>query len=253
MAAAITGTVFDIRELTVHDGPGIRTTVFLKGCSLRCAWCHNPEGMLPGPQTLRSAAGERLVGRSYTSEELATLLNRQAPLLREIGGVTFSGGEPLMQADFVADTIDRLEDLHVTLGTSGFAAEADFRGVVERCDFVLFDLKLMECNDHVRWMGQSNDCILRNLEVLAGMKTPFQVRVPLVPGVTDTDENLRAIAVHVKSLFRRPRVELLPYNRAAGGKYAACGLDWRPGYDESRPVNGNLEVFRQNDIEATLL
>src|SRR5512138_3457869 len=100
MAEAMTGVVFDIRELTVHDGPGIRTTVFLKGCPLRCAWCHNPEGLSPAPQILRSAAGERLAGRSYTSAELARLLNRQAPLLRDHGGVTFSGGEPLMQAAF---------------------------------------------------------------------------------------------------------------------------------------------------------
>ena len=123
----MTGVVFDIRELTVHDGPGLRTTVFLKGCPLRCAWCHNPEGLSPNPQILRSAAGERVAGRNYTSVELATILNRQAPLLRENGGVTFSGGEPLMQAAFVADTIDRLEELHVTLDTSGYAPEQDFR------------------------------------------------------------------------------------------------------------------------------
>src|SRR5512136_2664887 len=113
MAAAMTGVVFDIRELTVHDGPGLRTTVFMKGCPLRCAWCHNPEGLSPAPQVMRSATGERLAGRSHTSAELASLLNRQAPLLRDNGGVTFSGGEPLMQAAFVADTIARLEDLHV--------------------------------------------------------------------------------------------------------------------------------------------
>src|SRR5512136_1023838 len=101
MAAAMTGVVFDIQELTVHDGPGLRTTVFLKGCPLRCAWCHNPEGLSPAPETLRSRAGERLAGRSYSSVELATLLNRQAPLLGDHGGVTFSGGEPLMQAAFV--------------------------------------------------------------------------------------------------------------------------------------------------------
>ena len=131
----MTGVVFDIRELTVHDGPGVRTTVFLKGCSMRCAWCHNPEGLLPTPQMMRSAAGERWVGRTYTAAELAAVLNRQAPLLREIGGVTFSGGEPLMQAAFVADTLDRLEALHVTLDTSGDASEEDFRLVAPQVPF----------------------------------------------------------------------------------------------------------------------
>ena len=96
----MTGVVFDIRELTVHDGPGIRTTVFLKGCLLRCARRHNPEGLSSAPQLLRGALGDRLVGRSYTSKELAQALNGLTPLLRDIGGVTFSGGEPLMQAAF---------------------------------------------------------------------------------------------------------------------------------------------------------
>jgi pyruvate formate lyase activating enzyme len=253
MAAAMTGVVFDIREMTVHDGPGLRTTVFLKGCPLRCAWCHNPEGLSPSPQILRSATGERVAGRTYTSVELATILNRQAPLLRENGGVTFSGGEPLMQAAFVADTIGRLEDLHVTLDTSGHASEEDFRLVVRECDLVLFDLKLMDGEAHHRWTGVDNEFILRNLEVLSRLGRPFVIRVPLVPGVTDTDENLRAIAAHVSTLPGRPCVELLPYNRAAGGKYAACGLEWHPGYDESAPINTNLEPLKNRQVDASIL
>jgi pyruvate formate lyase activating enzyme len=252
MAAAMTGVVFDIRELTVHDGPGLRTTVFLKGCPLRCAWCHNPEGMSPAPQILRSASGERLAGRSYTSAELATLLNRQAPLLRNNGGVTFSGGEPLLQAAFVADTIDRLDELHVTLDTSGHASEEDFRLVAGQCDLVLFDLKLMNAEAHRRWIGADNELILHNLAALADLGTAFVIRVPLVPSVTDTDENLRAIARHVKALPCRPPVELVPYNRAAGAKYAACGLEWRPAFDESAPPNANLRPFQELEVEASL-
>jgi pyruvate formate lyase activating enzyme len=248
----MTGVVFDVRELTVHDGPGLRTTVFLKGCPLRCAWCHNPEGLSPGPQVMRSATGERLVGRSYTSAELASLLNRQAPLLRGNGGVTFSGGEPLMQSAFVADTIVRLEDLHVALDTSGYAPEEGFRRVASQCDFVLFDLKLMKSEGHRRWTGVDNEPILRNLALLAELGTPFVIRVPLVPGVTDTNENLRAIAHRLSTLPRRPKVELLPYNRAAGGKYAACGLEWRPSFDETAATNASLEPFQELNIEASL-
>jgi pyruvate formate lyase activating enzyme len=248
----MTGVVFDIRELTVHDGPGLRTTVFLKGCPLRCAWCHNPEAQSPAPQLMRSEAGERLAGRSYTSVELASLLNRQAPLLRDIGGVTFSGGEPLMQAMFVADTIGRLEGLHVTLDTSGYAPEQDFRLVVRQCDLVLFDLKLMDGEAHRRWTGVDNEPILRNLAARADLGTPFVIRVPLVPGVTDTDENLSAIAGHLNTLPGRPRVELVPYNRAAGGKYAACGFEWRPAYNENAPINDNLKPFHDLDLEASL-
>src|SRR5512147_2306707 len=103
------GTVFDIKEFTVHDGPGLRTTVFMKGCPLACMWCHNPEGQSLKPQVMISPAGRRLAGAEYTPSELAALLNRQAPIFRaNEGGVTFSGGEPLMQARFVADVIDLL-------------------------------------------------------------------------------------------------------------------------------------------------
>ncbi len=246
-----TGIVFEIEEFAVHDGPGIRTTVFLKGCPLRCSWCHNPEGIAPGIQVLRSRTDERIVGRSYTVGELAEQLNRQAGILRaNQGGVTFSGGEPLAQAAFVAAVIDRLDHLHVLLDTSGFAPEADFRQVAAKASLVHFDLKLIDAAMHRRYTGADNDSILRNLGVLSTLGVPFVVRVPLVPGVTDTDENLAAIARTVRSLAGLVRVELLPYNRAAGGKYRACGLDFHPGFDESLPVNANLAVFTAAGIEA---
>ena len=247
----MTGMVFDIRELTVHDGPGIRTTVFLKGCPLRCAWCHNPEGLSPAPEFLCSSTGKRLVGESYASSDLALILNRQAPLLGPSGGVTFSGGEPLSQAAFVAETIDQLDNLHVALETSGYASEKDFRLVAAKCDLVLFDVKLVDPQAHRRWTGVDNAPILRNLAVLAQLGTEFIIRVPLVPGVTDTDENLGAIARRAAALARRPRVELLPYNRAAGGKYAACGLKWAPPFDETAAPNVNLQPFRESNVEAS--
>ena len=253
MRGSVTGVVFDIRELTIHDGPGLRTTVFLKGCPLRCAWCHNPEGMSREPQILRGPNGDRVAGRSYRADELAALLNRQAPLLAD-GGVSFSGGEPLMQADFLEAVIERLEGLHVVLGATGFAPAETFLRVVRRCDLVLFDLKLMDPEAHRRWTGGDNQLILANLRRLADLGSDYLIRVPLVPGVTDTDANLSAIARHVRDLpGRRPRVELLPYNRAAGGKYAACGLEWRPDYDETVPCRPDLTPFYDLQVDARVL
>jgi len=224
-----TGIVFDIREFSIHDGPGLRTTVFLKGCPLRCAWCHNPEGLLPQPQVLDTPSGTRMSGRQYTAAELASLLNRQADLLRAgEGGVTFSGGEPLLQAAFVAEVLDRLQRLHVVLDTSGFGAEADFRMLVQRVDLVYFDLKLMDSSQHRQYTGLGNEPVLRNLNLLATLTTRCVLRVPLVPGVTDTEENLAAVVRAAAEVRNLVRVDLLPYNRAAGGKYAACGLEFRP-------------------------
>jgi pyruvate formate lyase activating enzyme len=251
MSNARSGIIFDVREFTVHDGPGIRTTVFLKGCPLRCAWCHNPEGLLPKPQMLRGAGGNRLVGKEYRSTELAELLNRQANLLRGKGGVTFSGGEPLAQAAFVAEVIEQLDRLHVVLDTSGYASKEDFRLVAAKSDLVYFDLKLIDFSAHEHWTGVENQTIIRNLRLLSAINKPFVVRVPLVPGVTDTKANLSAIAATVQNLPGLQRVELLAYNRAAGGKYAACGLSWKPDFDENQIPNPQCEFFSDLNIEVS--
>lgn len=248
-----TGTVCDIREFTLHDGPGIRTTVFLKGCPLRCSWCHNPEAQSREPQVIRAGGFRRVVGTNYEAAELSALLNRQAAILKANGGgVTFSGGEPLLQARFVAEVIDRLCDLHVLLDTSGYAAEAEFRMVVAKCQLVYYDLKLIDPDAHRRFTGVGNASILSNLHCLGEMGVPFVIRVPLIPGVTDTDANLSAIARTVRTLPGLVRVELLPYNRAAGGKYAALGMAFDPGFDESAKVNANLEPFTDALIEARI-
>jgi pyruvate formate lyase activating enzyme len=232
-----TGVIFDLKEFAVHDGPGIRVAVFLKGCPLRCSWCHNPEGLSPRPQVLQGSAGERVAGQTLSATELAARLNSQADLLRAgEGGVTFSGGEPLTQAEFVAETIDQLVSLHVLLETSGFAEERDFRLVAGKSNLVYFDLKLIDARAHQHYTGVGNEPILRNLRILSGMGVPFVVRVPLIPGVTDTEENFTAIARFVAGLPGLQRIDLLPYNRAAGAKYAACGLVFRPAFDEAQPL-----------------
>ncbi len=246
-----TGIVFDIREFTLHDGPGIRTTVFLKGCPLSCMWCHNPEGQSMRPQLIQSPAGERFAGRKYTAVELATLLGQQADILKDNeGGVTFSGGEPLLQAEFVAEVIDLLGDLHILLDTCGHAEEQKFRSLLERSDLVFFDLKLIDPDAHRHYTGQANDRILNNLQVLVGSGKPFVIRVPLVPGVTDTDGNLAAIARLARGLSGLLRVDLLPYNLAAGSKYRSAGMEFNPDYDESRPLNINTGLFESSGVKV---
>ncbi len=242
------GIVFDIKEFTIHDGPGIRTTVFMKGCPLSCTWCHNPEGQSMRPQIIRGLASERLAGQEYTAAQLATLLNQQADILRSNeGGVAFSGGEPLLQAEFVAEVIDLLDRVHILLDTSGYGRGQDFQKLVDRSDLVFLDLKLVDRVAHQHYTGQSNELILSNLKMLSASGKPFVIRVPLVPGVTDTDENLTSIAQTVCGLPGLVRVDLLPYNKAAGSKYQYAGMEFKPDYDETRPLNINTMLF-QNPV-----
>jgi pyruvate formate lyase activating enzyme len=245
------GTVFDIKEFTIHDGPGIRTTVFMKGCPLSCTWCHNPEGQSMLPQVIRSLAGERLAGQRYTATELAARLNEQTEILRaNEGGITFSGGEPLLQADFVTEVIDLLDDVHILLDTSGYGDHEDFRRLVGRSDLIYFDLKLIDRTAHRHYTGHDNDLILNNLQILSGSGKSFVIRVPLVPGVTDTDENLAGIAQTVRGLPGLLWVGLLLYNQAAGSKYEYARMEFKPDYDEARPLNINTMLFEKSGVKV---
>jgi pyruvate formate lyase activating enzyme len=239
-----TGIVFDIKEFAVHDGPGIRTTVFLKGCALCCSWCHNPEGLSPVPQVLHSSSGERLVGIQYTSSELAELLNRQAGILSDNGGgVTFSGGEPLFQSEFVAEVIDQLNDLHVLLDTSGYASRANFERVASRADMLYFDIKSLDAETFRKYCGGNVELVLTNLLQMRTLEVPLVIRVPLIPRITDTIENMTAIAQTVHDLPSMVRVDLLPYHKIAGAKYPLLGLEYQPGFDESQTPQVQVDPF----------
>jgi pyruvate formate lyase activating enzyme len=248
------GLIFDIQEFSIEDGPGIRTTVFMKGCPLRCQWCHNPESQSSVSQMMHSAGGDRLAGVEYTSDELAERLNRQATLLRAgQGGMTFSGGEPLMQAAFIAEIIDRLDRMHIILDTSGYGTRRALLMLLKRVQLVYYDLKLADAGAHRFYTGRGNRLILENLQIVSASRVPIVLRVPLVPGVTDTVENLSAIAAIARNLPGLVRVDLLPYNRAAGAKYPAVGLPFQPSFVEDQPVNPRLDLFEQAGLEARVV
>ena len=155
-----------------------------------------------------------------------------------------------MQAEFVAGVIDLLHGVHILLDTSGFGEERDFYDLVTRSDLVFFDLKIMDPVLHQRYTGCNNDLILANLEILSASGKPFVIRVPLIPGVTDTDENLSAIAQKVCRLPGLVQVDLLPYNRSAGSKYKYAGMEFNPDYDETRPLNIPVTLFEQKGVKV---
>lgn len=219
------GRIFEIREFTLHDGPGPRTTVFLQGCPLRCRWCHNPEGLEFGG------------GREITDGEVADEVLRTADfLVMSGGGVTLSGGEPLAQAEFASAVIERIRALEPrlthTIETSGFAVADDYRKVVSKADLVYQDIKFPDLDGYRRWTGVDATVIFENVKWLKSSRVPFIARVPCIPGVNDSRESKSAIARLIDGARNCRGVEFLPYNRLAGAKYAKLGRTYSPGFDE---------------------
>ncbi len=247
------GTIFDIKEFTVHDGPGSRVTVFLKGCPLRCKWCHNPEGLCvhrqlmykeafcshcgacrrpcehkeckPFGRCIHACANGCLsvVGEEISPDALAKRLLKYADILKIMGGgITISGGEPLLQPEFVCELAGKLKGVHKALQTSGYAEPENYKKVADCFDYVLQDIKLVDRQAHISYTGVSNENILKNVEWLKTSGKPFVFRVPLIPGITDTEANLKAIG----NLAGGHRVELMPYNELAGAKYPMVGMEY---------------------------
>ncbi|MBY4797215.1 glycyl-radical enzyme activating protein [Collinsella sp. AGMB00827] len=261
------GVVFDIRRFSTHDGSGLRTSVFLKGCPLRCVWCQNPEGLDPHPSpvwfaepcigcgtciALSASGGVRVSGhgialdphadeawdalmhacptgalrwdsQSIEASELADELERDRVFFRDQGGVTLSGGEPLMQADFAAELLGilRARGIHTAIETSLAAPSAKVQRVLPLVDEIFCDYKLADDELHRRLVGASNQQILKNLSWLlhSSLRDRVTVRTPLIPTMTATEENLAAIGSDLVALYPNVRVELLNYNPLAAAKY----------------------------------
>lgn len=227
------GIVFDIAECSLHDGPGMRTTVFLKGCPLRCKWCHSPEGQSSNVETLHfSDLPDRICGKVWSSKKLAEYLNSTAGMLPE-KAVTFSGGEPLMQADFLYEVISMLSpDTHVLIDTCGYAGNAKFMDIAGKASHIYFGLKLIDEKEAFEWTGLSNAPVLKNLFSLdSGCNTPYSLRIPFLHGVTDRREYLDSLNSLCGRLKRLQEVCFLPSNTDAGAKYASCGKKFTPGFD----------------------
>lgn len=303
-----TGFLFDIQRFSIHDGPGIRTTVFFKGCPLACWWCHNPESQSGRPELLYRAdrcvrcgdcvetcpaeavrwaderpqtdpgrcrggagcgaeglapcvtacpAGAReVVGQAYGVEDVLAQVRRDTPFYDESGGgVTFSGGEPLAQSSFLTELLEccGAEEIHRAVDTTGFAPPATFERIARRTDLFLYDLKLIDPERHRRYTGQSNEPILENLAFLDREGIPAQIRVPVIPGINDDNENVEATAAHLAGLRTIRTVTLLPHHRPAMDKYARIGKARRlPPTPAVRA--GRLEeiagLFRQQGLEV---
>ncbi|MBE0571962.1 MAG: glycyl-radical enzyme activating protein [Ignavibacteriaceae bacterium] len=258
MTDSIHGIVFNIQRFAIHDGPGIRTTVFFKGCPLRCWWCHNPESHKILPEkfdgcNLRRGFDQSFtmnkdeVGKEISADELMIEIVKDRLFFEESGGgVTFSGGEPLMQSEFLTVLLKECKSLgiHSAVDTSGFTSEDILNQVAPNVDLFLFDLKLMNDDVHEKYTGVSNQIILKNLIELDQLGKRIIIRIPIVPEITDTNENLFAIRGFISYLNNVIEVNLLPYHRAGEGKYQRYKKENRMN-DTVTSDKKNLENIRQ--------
>ena len=256
------GLIFDIKRFTIHDGPGIRTTVFFKGCPLSCVWCHNPESILPEPEDInkqvkfdgRAFERKETIGRFYTKDELMhEILKDQIFYDESKGGVTFSGGEPLMQHLFLKDIMlaCRINGIHVTLDTSGYANEKIFQDIVSLVDLVLFDIKEIDEAQHIYTTGVSNKQILRNLQWLATTDIKTILRAPIVPNYSFNEPYTKALKDFLESLKSGTirEIDLLPYHATAAHKHARC--DYENKMNDTKTLDKKQLIPMKTELEKT--
>lgn len=281
------GLIFSIDRNVVEDGPGIRTTVFLKGCPLRCVWCHSPQSQsrekqllfienrcigcgecikaCPHDAQILSGTGRHILwdecddcgecaqvcpsmalemsGEWKTVDQIMDIVQRDAAYYKNSGGgVTFSGGEPLAQSEFLFFCLEKCRKIgiHTAVDTSGFTKWSILEKILPHTDLFLYDLKHMDNRAHKQITGVANEPILKNLKQVDGNGKSIWIRVPLIPGYNDSLENLRHIAKFVKRLSNVEKVSLLPYNSAAGAKYGFIGKNY------------GLEYVKENTREEEL-
>ena len=282
--------VFDIKRYAIHDGPGIRTTIFVKGCPLRCVWCHNPESWSPRQQRLYKrnkcigcgiciencgskaltmtadsiapATGQcvlcgqcadncpalamEICGREWSIDELMAEVEKERGVMeQDNGGVTVSGGEPLMHPEALLALLKELgrRGFHRAVDTTLFASTQVVESIARECELFLVDLKCMDSEKHRYYTGVPNEPILENLRLISSMNHPYYIRIPLIAGVNSTEDNIRATVDFLLSLPRRPEVvDLLPYHDIGKGKHERMGSEYNPdALPLSAPTQEELE------------
>ena len=244
-------TIFDIQRNSFVDGPGVRTTVFFKGCNLRCAWCHNPESQRGTKEILfyKNKCVEcgrcdgmtvdsdhficfhdakSICGREISLGELFREIRRDASFFASSeGGVTFSGGECMLQIDFLEEILKecKREGIHTAVDTAGHVPYERFEQILPYTDLFLYDVKCFDSDKHRQYTGVENQLILKNLKSLLAKSTPVWIRIPIIPTVNDTEEELQRIKEYLSSCGIPEKVELLPYHAMGEHKYAAIGKE----------------------------
>jgi pyruvate formate lyase activating enzyme len=237
---AMKGLIFNVKRYAIHDGPGIRVTFFMKGCPLSCLWCHNPEGISSEPSTIEHVdrIGERkfrkneTAGKLYDTNDILAILEKERVFIDQSkGGVTFSGGEPMIQFDFLMEAMQACKEngYHTTVDTSGFSSPERFKKIIPFTDLFLFDIKHLDNLKHKEFTGMPNDVILRNYRLIFESGCDFMVRIPVVPGFNDDADHLATLKQYILSEKNEnlKMISLLPYHKIGSSKYKRFNIPYK--------------------------
>jgi pyruvate formate lyase activating enzyme len=283
------GLIFDIQRFSLHDGPGIRTIIFLKGCPLHCSWCANPESQLPYPEIIYNeeicikcetcidvcphravvkknnqivmirslcqhcgncsqncpTKAMQLKGKKMSIDQIMNIVEKDKEFYKTSrGGVTISGGEPLFQANFLKKLLEEchIRDLHTVVETAGFASWSSIKAIIPYTDIFFYDLKIMNNDKHLQYTGVQNDLILNNLTKLQKETNQIVIRIPVIPGINDDDENVSLLTNFLKKI-RFKKIDLLPYHFYGEKKYKMLGRSYALNFLE-KPTKNAISQYR---------
>ena len=249
------GIVFDIKKFAIHDGPGIRTTVFFKGCPLKCEWCHNPESQKHGiEQILTNPIISRdddsiyeLIGKKISSSELLDEIKKDILFYDESGGgVTFSGGDPLSQLKFLKSCLQLCKEteIHTALDTAGYLSWSKIKEIIPLVNLFLYDLKFIDETKHIKYTGVSNKMILENLSNLSSINMAIWIRIPIIPTLNDTDEEIQEMITFISTLNSVVSIDLLPFHKIGKNKYHRLNLPYKME-DFFEPSTDRMEELKR--------
>jgi len=251
------GLIFSVKRYSIHDGPGIRVTFYMKGCPLSCMWCHNPEGMspLPGNVIQNNKVGEKEfrsseeVGIWYSVENILEILDKEKIFFNQSdGGVTFSGGEPMMQFEFLRDAMKacKVNGYHTALDTSGYSSYENFKSIIPYTDLFLFDIKHLDESKHIEFTGVSNTGILDNYRFLLESGKDLMVRIPVIPGFNDDADHLEKLKQFLSDTKTNSlrKINLLPFHKTGSSKYKRFDIPYRMTNVEP-PDKGKMQMLKE--------
>jgi pyruvate formate lyase activating enzyme len=256
------GLIFSVKRYSIHDGPGIRVTFFMKGCPLSCVWCHNPEGISTVQESIISTKrigemefrSKEEVGKYYTVNDVLEILEKEKVFINESkGGVTFSGGEPMIQVEFLLEALEacKKEGYHTAIDTSGFSSAENYKSIIPFTDLFLFDIKHLDEVSHIKSTGVSNTGILDNYRLLLNSGRDLMIRFPVIPGFNDDSahlKNLRNLIDSTKTSSLK-RINLLPFHKIGSSKYKRFNIPYR--MDGAEPPSAEkMKIMKEYFMET---